>query len=95
VAWAPHPYVVVAALDHPSAVQKNILLSRLAKEPFLVREKGSDTRQPMEEGFGSHIAGLNIAMEIKSTETIKQTVIAGMDLSFLYAHTISCEPERS
>jgi DNA-binding transcriptional LysR family regulator len=73
---APHPYVVVAAPEHPLAGQKNISLSRLAKEPFLVREKGSDTRQSMEEGFGAHMAGLNIAMEIKSTETIKQAVIS-------------------
>jgi DNA-binding transcriptional LysR family regulator len=30
-------------------------------------------------------------MEIKSTETIKQAVIAGMGISFLSAHTISLE----
>jgi DNA-binding transcriptional LysR family regulator len=88
---APHPYVVVAAPEHPLAGLKNISLSRLTKEPFLVREKGSDTRQSMEEGFGVHMVGLNIAMEIKSTETIKQAVIAGMGLSFLSAHTISRE----
>ena len=34
---------------------------------------------------------LNIAMEIKSTETIKQAVIAGMGVTFLSAHTISRE----
>jgi DNA-binding transcriptional LysR family regulator len=90
---APHPYVVVAAPEHPLALQNKIALSRLAKEPFLIREKGSDTRQSMEEGFGAHMAGLNIAMEIKSTETIKQAVIAGMGLSFLSAHTISRELE--
>jgi DNA-binding transcriptional LysR family regulator len=30
-------------------------------------------------------------MEIKSTETIKQAVIAGMGISFLSAHTVSRE----
>jgi len=45
----------------------------------------------MEEGFGGHLADLNIAMEIKSTETIKQAVIAGMGVSFLSAYTISLE----
>lgn len=30
-------------------------------------------------------------MEIKSTETIKQAVIAGMGISFLSAHTSSLE----
>jgi len=89
--FAPHPYVVVAAPDHPLAGKKRIALSRLAREPFVVREKGSDTWNSMEEGFGTHLADLNIAMEIKSTETIKQAVMAGMGVSFLSAHTISRE----
>ncbi|HEY3046572.1 MAG TPA: LysR family transcriptional regulator [Polaromonas sp.] len=89
--FAPHPYVIVAAADHPLAARKHIPVSRLAREPFVVREKGSDTWNSMEEGFGGHLADLNIAMEIKSTETIKQAVIAGMGVSFLSAHTISRE----
>jgi DNA-binding transcriptional LysR family regulator len=45
----------------------------------------------MEEGFGGDLRGINIAMEIRSTETIKQAVIAGMGVSFVSAHTISQE----
>ncbi len=45
----------------------------------------------MQDGFGSHLAKLNITMEIRSTETIKQVVMAGMGISFLSAHTISQE----
>jgi DNA-binding transcriptional LysR family regulator len=90
-AFAPHPYVIVAPPNHPLARRKRIPLSLLAREPFVVREKGSDTWNSMEEGFGGRIDQLNIAMEIKSTETIKQAVIAGMGLSFLSAHTISLE----
>jgi DNA-binding transcriptional LysR family regulator len=89
--FAPHPYVIVAAPSHPLASARRIPLTRLAKEPFVVREKGSDTWQSMEEGFGGRVPNLNIAMEIKSTETIKQAVIAGMGVSFLSAHTISLE----
>lgn len=90
-AFAPHPYVIVAPPDHPLAKIKRIPLARLAQEPFVVREKGSDTWQSMEDGFGAALADLNIAMEIKSTETIKQAVIAGMGISFLSAHTVSLE----
>jgi len=89
--FAPHPYVIVAAPDHPLASRKRIPVSRLAREPFVVREKGSDTWASMEDGFGTHLAELNLAMEIKSTETIKQAVMAGMGLTFLSAHTISRE----
>ncbi len=89
--FAPHPYVIVAPPDHPLAARRRIPVSRLAREPFVVREKGSDTWNSMEEGFGGHLAELNIAMKIKSTETIKQAVIAGMGVSFLSAHTVSRE----
>ena len=89
--FAPHPYVIVAAPTHPLAKKKRIPITTLAREPFVVREKGSDTWNSMEEGFAGRLANINIAMEIKSTETIKQAVIAGMGISFLSAHTISLE----
>jgi LysR family transcriptional regulator, low CO2-responsive transcriptional regulator len=91
VSFAPHPYVIVAPPDHPLVGQRNIALERLAKEPFIVREKGSDTWNSMQEGFAGRLASLNITMEISSNETIKQAVIAGMGVSFLSAHTISLE----
>jgi LysR family transcriptional regulator, low CO2-responsive transcriptional regulator len=89
--FAPHPYVIIAAPDHPLAGRKRIPIGSLSREAFVVREKGSDTRHSMEEGFGPSMDSVNIAMEIKSTETIKQAVIAGMGISFISAHTISLE----
>ncbi|WP_040053741.1 LysR family transcriptional regulator [Caballeronia concitans] len=91
VSFAPHPYVIVAPPDHPLVGRKNLPLEALADEPFIVRERGSDTWNSMEEGFAGRLANLNVAMEITSTETIKQAVIAGMGVSFLSAHTISME----
>jgi LysR family transcriptional regulator, low CO2-responsive transcriptional regulator len=91
ISFAPHPYVIVAPPDHPLVGRKNIPLEALADEPFIVRERGSDTWNSMEEGFAGRLNNLNISMEITSTETIKQAVIAGMGLSFLSAHTISME----
>jgi DNA-binding transcriptional LysR family regulator len=91
--FAPHPYVIVAAPDHPLAAKKRIPLATLAREPFITRERGSDTWNSMQETFGRRLKQLQIAMEIKSTETIKQAVIAGMGVSFLSAHTISLELE--
>jgi len=89
--FAPHPYVIVAAPGHHLAARKRISMVRLMREPFVVREKGSDTWFSMEAGLGEHLGALRIAMEIKSTETIKQAVIAGMGVGFLSAHTIGQE----
>ena len=90
-AFAPHPYVIVASAAHPMALEKRIPMARVVREPFVVREKGSDTWQSMADGFGRHLERLNVTMEIKSTETIKQAVIAGMGISFMSAHTVSRE----
>jgi DNA-binding transcriptional LysR family regulator len=89
--FAPHPYVIVAAPGHPLVGRRGLPMATLMKEPFVVREKGSDTWNSMQEGFGGDLRRINIAMEIKSTETIKQAVMAGMGISFLSAHTISQE----
>ena len=90
-AFAPHPYVIVAAPGHSLAGETDIGMERLLREDFVVREKGSDTWQSMQEGFADHIHRLKIAMEITSTETIKQAVMAGMGIGFLSAHTIAQE----
>jgi DNA-binding transcriptional LysR family regulator len=89
--FAPHPYVIVAAPTHALVGETGIRIERLLREPFVVREKGSDTWQSMQEGLGAHIDRLNVAMQIKSTETIKQAVMAGLGLGFLSAHTIAQE----
>ena len=89
--FAPHPYVIVAPANHALVGETGIRIERLLREPFVVREKGSDTWQSMQEGFGHHVDRLNVAMQIKSTETIKQAVIAGMGIGFLSAHTIAQE----
>jgi DNA-binding transcriptional LysR family regulator len=89
--FAPHPYVIVAAPDHPLVGKRRIPLTALASEPFIVREKGSDTWNSMQEGFAGRLTNLRIAMEIKSTETIKQAVIANMGIAFLSAHTVALE----
>src|SRR3569832_1045548 len=90
-AFAPHPYVIVARPDHPLAGEHGIAMQRVLREPFIVRERGSDTWNSMEDAFGDRLAHMNIAMQIRSTETIKQAVMAGMGLSFLSAHTIGRE----
>jgi LysR family transcriptional regulator, low CO2-responsive transcriptional regulator len=89
--FAPHPYVIVAAPSHPLAGVRQIPRAALNRERFVQRETGSDTWNSMREVFGRQFSRLNIAMEIHSTETIKQAVVAGMGIAFLSAHTIGLD----
>lgn len=89
--FSPHPYVVVASPRHPLAAARRIPLATLARERFVVRERGSDTRIAMARAFGTWMPRLAIAMEIRSTETIKQAVSADLGISFLSAHTVALE----
>jgi LysR family transcriptional regulator, low CO2-responsive transcriptional regulator len=89
--FAPHPYVIVAPPGHPLAGVRNISRAALNRERFVQREQGSDTWNSMREVFGRQFHRLNIAMQIHSTETIKQAVIAGFGLAFLSAHTIGLD----
>jgi LysR family transcriptional regulator, low CO2-responsive transcriptional regulator len=91
--FAPQPHVIIAAPGHVLVGKRHLSLQSLAKEAFIVREQGSDTRLAMEELLAEFRVKFNVTMEIRSTETIKQAVIAGMGISFLSAHTIGRELE--
>jgi len=91
VAFAPAPYVVVAAPGHPLARKRRIPASVLADYPFVARERASDTWNAMEAAFGRRLAGFTILMEISSNETIKQAVMAGLGIGFLSAHAVDLE----
>jgi DNA-binding transcriptional LysR family regulator len=83
--------VIVASPSHPLAGVRQIPRSALNQERFVQREQGSDTWNSMREVFGKQFSRLNIAMQIHSTETIKQAVVAGFGVAFLSAHTISLD----
>ena len=89
--FAPHPYVIVAPPGHPLASVRDIPRAALNRERFILRERGSDTWNSAREVFGRQFSRLNIAMQIHSTETIKQAVVAGMGIAFLSAHTVSLD----
>ena len=89
--FAPHPYLIVAPRMHPLCGERHITVARLVRERFIVREVGSDTRHAMIDALKRHHAHLNVALEVKSTETIKQAVIAGMGVAFISGHTVSRE----
>ncbi len=89
--FAPHPYVMVAHPDHVLARQRQIPLQTLRHYPFIAREQDSDTWNVMQAVFGSDLHQLSIRMHVRSSETIKQSVSAGLGIAFLSANNINLE----
>jgi len=90
-AFAAHPFVIIAAPNHPLARKRRLPVAALAAESFLVREPGSGTRSAMQQFFGQQEVSVRVGMEMASNETIKQAVMAGMGVSFISRHTIGLE----
>jgi DNA-binding transcriptional LysR family regulator len=94
LAFGDHPLVIIAPPDHPLAKARDISKERIAKENFLIRERGSGTRISLEIFFADVPGRIDdLGLEMSSNETIKQAVIAGLGVAFISAHTIALEVE--
>lgn len=80
--------VVIAAANHEWVLTEpaQIDLVQLAAMPLIVRERGSGTRQVVENALkkgGLKLAELSIVMELDSTEAIKSVVEANLGIGFV------------
>jgi DNA-binding transcriptional LysR family regulator len=78
--------VVIVSREHPWTRKKNISVLDLLKEPFILREEGSGTRQQIEEYLAAHgisIHDLHIALVLGSTASIREAVQAGIGVSIV------------
>ncbi len=88
----PNPLVAVAPHNHPLVGVPRISLTRLQKEPFIMREPGSGTRDAVLQLFESRgLPPPNTRMELSSTEAIKQAIAAGLGVSVMSLHALSLE----
>ncbi|SFD35764.1 transcriptional regulator, LysR family [Bacillus sp. OV194] len=83
--------VVVVSAFHPIANQEEVLLSELEQETWIVREPGSGTREVTDEMFEDYRFKPESVMEFGSTQIIKESVEAGLGVSFLSSWTIRKE----
>ena len=89
-----HPHVLIAPPDHRLVADPDILAEELLRERFLARETGSGTRMLMER-FLDRIGGGRPfeVVDMGSNETIKQSVMAGLGVAIISAHTCLAELE--
>ena len=78
--WIADELVVFSAPSHPFAKQKRMTMEQLLHEPWILREKGSGTRETFDRAFHNHHAELNIRLELEHTEAIKRAVESGLGI---------------
>lgn len=84
----PDELVVIMPPAHPWAERRNIQGIELTKEPIILREEGSGTRQVILkylEEHGIKLSDLKIVLTLGSTEAIKSAVEEGMGVSIVSA----------
>jgi LysR family transcriptional regulator, low CO2-responsive transcriptional regulator len=87
-AFLENPLVVFASANHPLVNEKNIPISRLVDEPFIMREPGSGTRRAVQQLFDEHGVVVKVKLELGSNEAIKQAIAGGLGISVLSRHTL-------
>ena len=90
-AFLSNPLVVIAPPDHPLVGSGRIPLSKLLEESFIVRERGSGTRNAIEHFFEQRGQRMNTTMEMSRNEAIKHAVMAGLGLGIVSIHTLEME----
>lgn len=71
---------------HPWAKKKNISVYEITKEPIILREEGSGTRQVIEKFLNNHkitTQDMKISLVLGSTEAIKESVETTMDIAIV------------
>lgn len=83
--------VAIVPPSHHLAAAATVPAADLAREPFLLREPGSGTRDAVLHTLARHGVTPKVAMEIGSTEAIKRAVRAGLGVSIISALAIEDE----
>ncbi|WP_390595046.1 LysR family transcriptional regulator [Simiduia litorea] len=81
--WRSDELVCFCAPDHPLAKQQHLTDVDLENALWILREKGSGTRQTFDRGMHGLLPNLHISLELQHTEAIKRAVEAGLGISCL------------
>ncbi|MCB1490743.1 MAG: LysR family transcriptional regulator, partial [Rhodobiaceae bacterium] len=71
------PIVAFAAADHPLAARDGIAFAELARYPLVMRERGSKTREKLEEQADARGIRLSAQVEAEGREAVREIVAAG------------------
>jgi DNA-binding transcriptional LysR family regulator len=79
--WQDDKLVVIVAKEHPWALKGRATAKMLSTASWIMREKGSGTRETFEAAMAKKNIAFQIAMELGHTEKKKKGVEAGLGVS--------------
>jgi DNA-binding transcriptional LysR family regulator len=88
VPWKADELVVICHPEHEMAGRPRVPVEELVDLPFIVRERGSGTRRVADEALRARGIELRVALQLASTEAIKQAVAAGLGLAIVSRATL-------
>jgi DNA-binding transcriptional LysR family regulator len=92
--WQPDELAICSAPGHPLARPGAATLDALRKADWILREKGSGTREVVEQMLMSQLGEIQLGMELGGTEAIKRAVESGMGISCLPKIALTGAVER-
>ena len=85
--------ILVVGAGHPLATPAEVELEALQNVPFILRQKGSATRQVIDKAFEGRGVKLNAVMELRDPESVKRMVIAGLGATIISEYAVRYEME--
>ncbi|UVK44073.1 LysR family transcriptional regulator [Mesorhizobium sp. AR07] len=79
------PIIAFASVDHPLAGKKSLTLKQLAQESLVMRERGSKTRQKLEDLAATSKIELRPSIEAEGREAVREIVASGAGIGFVSA----------
>jgi DNA-binding transcriptional LysR family regulator len=92
--WRGDELCVFCAPEHALARRSALSDADLAGAAWIVRERGSGTRQAFERAMHGLLPQLSIALELSQTEAIKGAVAAGLGLGCVSRLSLEAELEH-
>ena len=86
--------VLVVPPEHAWVARKTVTVEDVKREPLILRERGSGSRETLEQALkevGLELTAFHVVGEIASTQAVKQAVRAGLGLSFVSRRAVEDE----
>jgi len=85
--------ILIVSPNHPLATKHEVSILDLCNETFILRERGSSSREVFENAIIKNNMKINVAMEFNCVEAIKKAVAANLGISVVSNSALKLEKQ--